>query len=79
MSAPCDLTQRAACPLGKKGFVLLLLVIAAFVAPPLYAALAFFTGDWFFGIAALAAWAVLLRFRRPMLHWTLEGIEYASI
>jgi hypothetical protein len=61
------------------GLFLLVLVIAAFVVPPLYAAAAFITGDWLYGIAALAAWAVVLRFRRPILHWTREGIEYGSI
>jgi hypothetical protein len=65
--------------LGVLGLALLLLVIGAFVAPPIYAAFAFFSGDWFLGIAALAAWAVVLRFRRSILRWTLEGIEYASI
>jgi hypothetical protein len=65
--------------LGILGLALLLLVIAAFAAPPLYAALAFITGDWLFGIAALLAWFVVLRFRRPILRWTFEGIEYASI
>jgi hypothetical protein len=58
---------------------LLLLVVAAFVASPLYAALAFLTGDWLFGCAALIAWLVVLRFRRPVLRWTFEGIEYASV
>jgi len=61
------------------GLALLVLVIGAFVVPPLYAILAFFTGDWLFGILALIAWFVLLRFRRPILRWALEGIEYWSI
>jgi hypothetical protein len=61
------------------GLALLVLVIGAFVAPPLYAALAFFTGDWLFGFAALFVWFVVLRFRRPLLRWALEGIEYAGI
>lgn len=61
------------------GLALLLLVMTAFVVPPIYAILAFYTGDWLFGIVALAGWAVVLRFRRPLLRWTLEGIEYGSI
>ena len=61
------------------GLALLFVVIAAFVAPPIYAALAFFTGDWLFGIGALIPWFVVLRFRRPILRWTFEGIEYGSI
>ncbi len=61
------------------GSALLLLVIAAFAGPPIYAAGAFISGDWIFGIMALAVWAVVLRFRRPILHWTLEGIEYGGI
>ena len=61
------------------GLALLVLVMGAFVAPPLYAALAFFTGDWVFGVAALIGWFVVLRFRRPLLRWALEGIEYAGI
>ena len=61
------------------GSILLVLVMSAFVAPPIYAALAFFTGDWLLGIAALIPWFVVLRFRRPILRWTLEGIEYASL
>ena len=65
--------------LGLFGLAWLVAVIAAFVAPPIYAALAFFDGDWFYGIAALSGWALVLRFRRPILRWTLEGIEYAGI
>jgi hypothetical protein len=65
--------------LGILGLALLLLVIAAFVAPPPYAALAFLTGDWLKGSAALLGWFVLLRFRRPILRWTFEGMAYASI
>ncbi len=65
--------------LGVLGLALLLLVIAAFVVPPVYAAFALSTGDWIFGLMALVAWSVVLRFRRPILRWTLEGIEYASI
>ena len=61
------------------GSALLTLVIGAFLAPPLYAAFAFYFGDWFRGIVALAAWTVVLRFRRPILRWTLDGIEYGSI
>ena len=61
------------------GLALLLLVIAAFVAPPLYAAVAFFTSDWLSGIAALIVWLILLRLRRRILRWALEGIEYGSI
>jgi hypothetical protein len=61
------------------GMALLLLVIGAFAAPPLYAVFAFVSGDWFFGIVAIAAWAVVLYFRRPILRWALEGIEYASL
>ena len=65
--------------LGILGLVLFFLVIAAFVAPPFYAGFAFFAGDWIFGIIALAVWAVVLRFRRPILRWTLEGIEHVGI
>ncbi|MBE0545552.1 MAG: hypothetical protein IH623_29805 [Verrucomicrobia bacterium] len=61
------------------GLALLLLVLAAFVVPPIYAILALYTGDWLFGIVALAGWAVVLRFRRPLLRWTFEVIEYGSI
>ncbi len=65
--------------LGILGLALLLLVIAAFVAPTPYAALAFLTGDWLEGAAALLGWLVVLRFRRPIVRWTFEGMEYASI
>jgi hypothetical protein len=64
---------------GLLRLALLLLVIGAFAAPPLYAVFAFVSGNWFLGIVAVAAWAVVLRFRRPILHWALEGIEYASL
>ncbi len=64
---------------GLLGLGLLLLVIGAFVAPPIYAVFAFASGYWFFGVLAVAAWAVVLRFRRPILRWTLEGFEYASL
>ena len=65
--------------LGVLGLALLVLVIAAFVVPPLHAALAFLTGDWLEGAAALIGWFVVLRFRRPILRWAFEGMEYASI
>jgi hypothetical protein len=65
--------------LGLLGAVLMFLVIAAFVLPPVYAALAFFTGDWIFGLMALVGWGVVLWFRRPILDWTMEGFEYAGI
>ena len=61
------------------GFALLVLVVAAFIVPPLYAAVFFFDGDWLYGIAALIIWIIALRFRRPMMRWTLQGIEYGSI
>jgi hypothetical protein len=61
------------------GSALLMLIIAAFVLPPIYAAVAFFNGDWLYGIAALITWILVLRFRRPILRWALEGIEYGSI
>jgi hypothetical protein len=64
---------------GLLGLALLLLVIGAFAAPPIYAVFAFVSGDWFFGILAVTAWAVVLHFRRPILRWALEGIEYASL
>lgn len=65
--------------LGILGLALLVLVIAAFVAPPIYSVFAFLTDDWICGIMALAVWVVVLRFRRPILRWTLEGIEHASL
>jgi hypothetical protein len=60
------------------GLALLMLIVAAFVVPPFYAALAFFTGDWFFGAGSLLVWFALLYFRRPILRWTLKGIEYGD-
>lgn len=65
--------------LGILGLALLLLVVAAFVAPPPYAALALLTGDWLKGAAALIGWFVVLHFRRPILRWTFEGMAYSSI
>lgn len=64
---------------GILGIGLLALIMGAFVVPPIYAAAAFYTGDWLFGIAALIPWFVVLRFRGPILRWTLDGIQYASI
>lgn len=61
------------------GSAWLLVVMTAYIAAPVYAALAFFAGDWFLGAGALAVWVVVLRFRRPILRWTLKGIEYAGI
>ena len=61
------------------GSAWLLVVMAAYIAAPVYAALAFFAEDWVLGAAALAVWLVVLRFRRPILRWTLEGIEYGGI
>ena len=64
---------------GLLGLALFFLVIAGFAGLPIYAALAFFTGDWILGIVALSVWAVVLRFRRPLLRWAFEGFEYAGI
>ncbi len=61
------------------GSALLVVVIAVFIGLPVYAVVAFYTGDWYWGVVALGAWAVVLRFRRPILRWTLEGIEYAGL
>ena len=61
------------------GLAVLFLVITAFAGLPIYAILAFCTGDWAFGIAALAGWTVVLRFGRPLLRWTFEGIQYGSL
>lgn len=65
--------------LGSLGLALMLFVLAAFVAPPRYAALAFLTGEWLEGAATLIAWFVVLRFRRPILRGTFEGMENASL
>ena len=65
--------------LGILGLALLVLVIALFIAPPVYALISFFTGDWLFGIVALIPWLVVLRFRRRILLWTFEGIDYGNI
>jgi len=61
------------------GLVLLSLVLAVLILPPFYVVLAFFVGDWLLGILTLIGWLVVLRFSRPMLRWTLEGIEYGGI
>ena len=61
------------------GLALLALVIGAFLAPPIYAGFALLSGDWLLGSAVLIPWFVLLSFSRPILRWTLEGIEYGSI
>jgi hypothetical protein len=61
------------------GSFLLLGIFAAFIAPPFYLICSFIAGDWYFGLAALVPWLVLLRFRRPILRWVLDGIEWSSI
>jgi hypothetical protein len=61
------------------GLLLLMSVLGAFIVPPIYAVLAFFTGDWLWGITALIAWLVVLRFRKPLLRWAFEGIEHAGM
>lgn len=61
------------------GLALLVLALGAFVVPPVYVLFAFYTGDWILGISALIPWCVLLRFRRPIWRWLLQGEEYASI
>jgi hypothetical protein len=61
------------------GLLLFTLVLGAFIVPPIYAVLAFFAGDWLWGITALIVWFVLLCFRRPILRWTFEGIEHAAM
>ncbi len=61
------------------GFAWLLLVVAVFVGAPLYAVIAFFAADWTYGVGALAVWAVALYFRRPILRWTLQGLEHIGI
>ncbi len=60
------------------GMVLLFLVLALLIMPPFYAVLAFLTGNWLSGILALAGWLAVLHFRRPILRWTLQGIEYGD-
>jgi hypothetical protein len=44
-----------------------------------YAISAFVSGDWFFGILAVASWAVVPYFRRRILRSALEGFEYARL
>jgi hypothetical protein len=61
------------------GLALLVLMLAGLVDLPFYAASAFLSGNWLLGIVALAAWIVILRFRRPLLGWVLQGSEYMSI
>jgi len=61
------------------GLVSLLLLIAVFSVPPAFAIVAFVSGEWLFGVIALAVWTVVLRFRWPILRWTLDGIQYSSI
>ena len=61
------------------GFCLLVIVLGAFIAPPIYAAFAIASGEWLVGTLALGAWSLLLWFRRPVLGWTLQGMEYAGI
>jgi hypothetical protein len=61
------------------GFALLVLVLAGLVAPPFYAASAFISGHWLLGIVALTAWIVILRFRRPLLGWVMQGSEHMSL
>jgi hypothetical protein len=61
------------------GIILFVLVIGAFVLPPVYAVFTIFLGYWYWGVAALVPWFVLLRFRRPILRWLLEGIEHGSM
>jgi hypothetical protein len=56
----------------------MLLVLAAFVAPPILAVGAFLNGSWFSLMSVLAIWLVALRFGRPVLRWTFQGIEWAS-
>jgi hypothetical protein len=68
------------CPiLWLVGSALLLVLMAALVLPPFYAVAAIFTGDWLFAAAALLGLFVVLRFRRPLLRWTLQSIEYGSL
>jgi hypothetical protein len=55
------------------------LVIAAYIGLPAYATAAIVAGDWFMTATALVAWIIALRFGRPLLRWTFEGIEYGSI
>lgn len=48
------------------GSLLLTLLIAAFVAPPIYGVFAFLAGEWVLDLAALIPWFILLRFRRSI-------------
>lgn len=61
------------------GVALLLLVAGAFFLPPVYAAAAFYGGDWITGAAALVPWLVVLRYRRPILSWVFEGVEHGDV
>jgi hypothetical protein len=64
---------------GIIGIAWLQVVFAALFLPPFYAAFAYYSGDWLFGVATLIGWLIVLRFGRPLLRWTFQGIEYASI
>ena len=64
---------------GVIGLALLILVLAAFIAPPCLAAIALLSGDWLYAVLYLAAWAVVLRFRHPILRWTFQGYEYTGL
>jgi len=57
----------------------MLLVLAAFIAPPIFAVDAFLNGSWFPLMSALALWLVVLRFGRTVLRRTFQGIEWASL
>ena len=65
--------------LGVFGLAFLLLVLGVWTLPPIYALYAFYSGDWLPGLASLVGWAIVVRFGKPVLKWTLQGIEYASI
>lgn len=57
----------------------MLVVLAAIISPPVLAVNAYLNGSWPLGLAALCLGSVVLRFCRPVLRWTFQGIEWASL
>ncbi len=65
--------------LWLSGLGWMLVVLAAFISPPVLAVGAYLNGSWPLGLAALCLGLVVLRFGRRVLRWTFQGIEWASL
>ena len=60
------------------GFVILVVAMAATVAPFAYAAVLMTSGHFLLGMLLAFLWSAALWLARPVFDWLFEGLEYAT-